>query len=55
MINFNLNFNTVKTTAPTAPSPYIEQDPNSKSSQPYTVIKTKTLPAGTPAGTIKIS
>ena len=55
MIGFNLNFNKTTVPAPTAPSPYAEQDPNVKSQQSYKVIKPKSSPAGTPAGTIRIS
>jgi hypothetical protein len=55
MIKFNVNFDKVVTQpAPVAESPYQPQDVNTKAPS-YQVIKPQRLPAGTPAGTIKIS
>jgi hypothetical protein len=54
MINFNINFNTVKHAAPVAVSPYPEIDVNVKEPT-HKVVRPETMPVGTPSGTVKIS
>jgi hypothetical protein len=54
MINFNINFNMAKHPAPVAVSPYPQVDVNVKEPT-HKVIRPKTMPVGTPFGTVKIS